>query len=94
MSEMRPQGMHELFGWTERPFSKSNRRVSATIIVFVEPNDPSMLCDRFMDPFLYSFCYRLIVSRVSGIVCVVLSTISFSNHGLCLDKYSVSHLFC
>ena len=26
----------------------------------VQPNDPSMLCDRFMDPFLYSFCYRLI----------------------------------
>ena len=31
---MRPQSMHELFDWTERPFSKSNRRVSATIIVF------------------------------------------------------------
>ena len=28
--------------------------------LFVQPNDPSMLCDRFMDPFLYSFCYRLI----------------------------------
>ena len=31
---MLPQSMHGLFGWTERPFSKSNRRVSATIIVF------------------------------------------------------------
>ena len=26
----------------------------------VQPNDPSMLCDHLMDPFLYSFCYRLI----------------------------------
>ena len=27
MSEMRPQSMHGLFGWTEAPFSKSNRCV-------------------------------------------------------------------
>ena len=30
----------------------------------VQPNDPSMLCDPLMDPFFYSFCYRLI--RVSS----------------------------
>ena len=29
-----------------------------------QPNDPSMLCDRLMDPFLYSFCYRLIEARL------------------------------
>ena len=29
--------MHVSFGWTERPFSKSNRRVSVAIIVFVQP---------------------------------------------------------
>ena len=34
MSKMQLQSMHGLFGWTEWPFSKSNRRVSATIIVF------------------------------------------------------------
>ena len=34
-SEMRPESMHVLFGWAERPFSKSNRRVSAAIIVFL-----------------------------------------------------------
>ena len=27
MSEMRAQSMHEVFGWTETPFSKSNGRV-------------------------------------------------------------------
>ena len=30
---------------------------------FVQTNDPSILCDHFMDPFLYSFCYRLITPR-------------------------------
>ena len=30
----------------------------------VQPNDPSMPCDRLMDPFLYSFCYGLIASHL------------------------------
>lgn len=30
------------------------------VFKFVQPNDPSMLCDRLMDPFLHSIFYRLI----------------------------------
>ena len=44
---MRPQSIHVMFGWTELPFSKSNRRVSLSFF-FVDPNDPSILCDRLM----------------------------------------------
>jgi len=51
VSEKQPQSMHVLFGWLERSSSKSNRRISAAIIVFVLPNDPSVLCDRFIGSF-------------------------------------------
>ena len=51
MSEMQLQSMHVLFGWRERSSSKSNRRVSAAIIVFAQPNDPTVLYDRFIGLF-------------------------------------------
>ena len=58
--------MHVLFGWTERPFSKSNRHVSADLILF-----PSqMLCGHFVsvqDPFFYSFCDLRIEPTVSHV---------------------------
>ena len=48
---MQLQSMHVLFGWRERSSSKSNRRVSAAIIVFVLPSDPSVLYDRLIGLF-------------------------------------------
>ena len=51
------------------------------IFVFVQPNDPSMLCDRLMDPFLYSFCHRLIKLPLlcHKIMVCVLSTLSLGS---------------
>lgn len=44
--------MQVLFCWTGRSFSKSNRRFSAaTTFFFVQPNDPRILCYRFMRAF-------------------------------------------
>ena len=44
-------------------------------LLFVQPNDPSMFCDRFMDSFLYSFCYRRIVKRLEDFYeCKVVNT--------------------
>ena len=64
MAKVQPQSLRVLFGWTERPFSKSNRGVSAAIIVVCQvKRSKNVLPWLFMcilDPFLYSFSYRRI----------------------------------
>ena len=53
---------HAWIVWLDRTaiFKVKSSYISHHHRFFVQANDPSMLSDRFIDPFLYWFCYRLI----------------------------------
>ena len=48
VSEMRPQSMHVLLSWTNGHFQTQIVVFQPPSLLFVQSNDPSMLCDRFI----------------------------------------------
>ena len=69
MTELRQQNMHVLIGWTERPFLKSNRRVSAAIIAFLF-SQTTPVC------FVITLCVH---SRPIPLLVLLLANIIFDN---------------
>ena len=78
MSELRQQNMHVLFGWTERPFSKSNRLVSAAIIAFLF-SQTTLVCFvitpiPLLVLLLANIIFDNLTNHIGGLVVVVVIT--------------------